>query len=200
MKWLRYTALGLGILSMLFLIGGLMLPSAYRVERSIVVQADRAQIHQLVGDLDQWPQWTPWQETDPTVRTTVGDQSTGVGAHQSWVGKSGSGELTLTESSPQTGISYDMSFDGGAFQSTSSMRYEDAAEGVKVVWSLNGDNGYNILGRYFARMMDDMVGPYFEKGLAKLKNQAESVPKPTAEDDAETEQPTDEEDPEDLDK
>ena len=38
----------------------------------------------LVGDLTQWPEWTPWQEMDPKMQTTFGEQTTGVGAHQSW--------------------------------------------------------------------------------------------------------------------
>ena len=152
---------------------GFALPSEYLVERSIVVNADRERIHALVGDLNRWPEWAPWQEADTTIRITYGDTTRGVGAHQSWRGDSGSGELTVTSSSPESGIEYDLSFDGGAWLSVAALKYQPEGDATRVTWSMWGDAGGNLIGRYFGVMMDYMVGPMFEGGLDKLKARAE---------------------------
>ena len=156
-----------------FFVVGQFLPRSYLVERSVVIQAERNRIHALVGDLKAWPQWSPWIEDDPTIKTTIGQKATGIGAHQSWTSKSGPGELTFTESSPDTGITYDMSFEQGRFRSRGVVQYADASPGVRVTWTMTGDDGGRLLGRYLAVMTDSMVGPKFERGLEKLKAAAE---------------------------
>lgn len=152
---------------------GLALPSDYRIERSITVDAAPERIHALVGDLQRWPEWAPWQDADPTIRVSYGSTTSGVGAHQSWVGDSGSGELTFTESSPETGVRYDLSFDQGAFRCEAAMLYMREADTTRVTWRMSGDVGMNIIGRYFALMLDSTAGPMFDDGLTKLKARVE---------------------------
>ena len=156
-----------------FFVVGELLPGTYQVKRSVVIQAERERIHTLVGDLTAWPQWSPWLEGDPTIKTTLGPKTSGVGAHQSWTSKRGPGELTFTESSVAGGIVYDMSFDQGRFRSQGALRYADASPGVRVTWTMTGDNAGSLFGGYLALAMESMVGPDFERGLEKLKAAAE---------------------------
>lgn len=156
-----------------FFVVGQFLPKTYAFERSIVVDADRAEVHELVSDLKAWPKWSPWIEEDPSIKTTLGEKTEGVGAHQSWTSDNGPGELTLTESSPESGVAYDMSFNEGQFKAEGAIRYASDGEGTRVTWSMNGDDGGTLVGRYFALMTDSMVGPMFERGLEKLKAAAE---------------------------
>jgi uncharacterized protein YndB with AHSA1/START domain len=172
-KALKIVLVVVAILGVAFVGIGFALPSDYQVERSVVIDADSPRVHAYVGNLARWPDWTPWQDADPTVRITRGARTSGVGAHQSWVGDGGSGELTFTESSPQTGIVYDLSFDEGAYRSEAAMRYHAEGTSTRVTWTMEGDVGMNIVGRYFAFMMDSMVGPMFESGLADLKTNVE---------------------------
>ena len=152
---------------------GLALPSDYHVQRSISVEAPPERIHAFVGDLRRWPDWTPWQAGDPGMRVTYGRLTRGAGARQSWVGESGSGELVFTESSPQTGVRYDLSFDDGALRCKAAMSYKREVDATRVTWSMSGDVGMNIVGRYFALMMDHTAGPMFADGLARLKARVE---------------------------
>jgi hypothetical protein len=59
---------------------------------------------------------------------------------------------------------------------------EPAGAGTKVTWGLDTDLGFNPIGRYFGMMMDGMVGPDYEKGLARLKAAAEAPPPPAVAD------------------
>ena len=169
MRWLKILVSTLVILAVAFVAVGFLLPSGYEVERRITIAATTEQIHPLVEDLERWSEWEPWREGDPTIKVTLGGTTKGVGAHQSWTGETGDGELTITESSPAGGIRYDMSFDGGAWLSEARIRYEPQGASTEVVWTMEGDTGSNPIGRYFGLLLDSLTGPMFERGLEKLK-------------------------------
>ena len=156
-----------------------LLPSAYHVERQIEIRAAPETIHRLVGDLGEWERWTPWLDSDPTIQTTI-TVASGPGAHQTWTGESGDGELTFTASDPRAGIAYDMSFGRGAYVSKGAIRYAPSDGTTIVTWTMDGDAG-GWFGRYFAAMTDRMVGPMFEDGLASLRTEIEALPDPEPE-------------------
>lgn len=172
---LRRVGIGIGLATLLVIVIGFMLPATYTVTRAVTINAAPDRIHTFVGDLEKWDDWTPWVKADPTIVVTIGDKATGVGAHQSWTGESGGGELTFTRTDPTWGIAYDMSFDEGKYRSQSTMEYKNAGGATEVVWIMTGDNGKNPFSRYFGLMMDPMVGPMFEDGLNRLKLVAETT-------------------------
>jgi hypothetical protein len=174
LKVTKWFAIVLGVLVLAFILTGFLLPSTYAFERSITIQASPQQIHQFVGDLRRWQEWTPWALLEPSIQTTYGATTTGVGASQSWTSDSGGGELTLTRSDPLSGVDYRMSFDG-AFPSDGSIRYEVTPEGTRVIWDMRGEAD-NFIGRYMGLLMESMVGPNYEAGLSTLKTLAESLP------------------------
>jgi len=175
LKIVKWLAILLVLFIALVIVVGFMLPKTFHVDRSIVIQADKEAIHSLVSDLRQWERWTPWQVADPTIVTTFGPTSSGVGAHQSWTGESGGGQLTIIASSLETGIVYDMSFEKELYPSVGQVRYETVDGGTQVSWIMDGESPGNPLGRYFGLMIDTMVGPMFEQGLEKLRVEAETL-------------------------
>lgn len=155
---------------------GLFLPTSYSVKRSIVIDAPPEKVHEYVGDLSKWETWSPWEEEDPTLIVTLGEKTTGVGASESWVGDSGDGALTITESSPSGGIKYELLFNGGEYESEGSITYETLPEEkTEVTWAMSGDMGKSVTGGYFALLMDTTVGNVFDKGLSNLKKTVESA-------------------------
>jgi hypothetical protein len=183
--FVKWFAIVVAILLAALIVIGFLLPKGYAVERSITIEAPPERIHRLVGDLKRWEEWTPWREADPSLKMTFGSTTTGVGASQSWQGKSGGGELTFTASDPQTGVAYDMSFDG-QIPNQGAIRYQVTPAGTVVTWAMEGEMG-NIIARYMGLMMDALVGPSFEAGLTKLKEQAEAMPDPTEAEEVEPE-------------
>ncbi len=175
MSVLKPIAIVFAAVIVLFFVIGWMLPGSYHVERSVEVMAPTAVVHALVGNLEHWGEWTPWVENDPTIEISIGSSATGVGAHQSWDGNSGKGELTFTSSDPVTGIEYVMSFEENKYKSSGSMTYETIDGGTRIVWSMDGDNP-NLISKWLGLFMNSsLVGPSFDKGLAKLKSLAESA-------------------------
>ena len=175
MRFIRNFLLAVLIILILIIFVGLFLPTTYSVERTIVIDAGPERVHEYVGDLNKWDEWTPWKEEDPTLVITKGEKTRGEGASQSWVGKSGDGALTITKDSPDEGIEYDMVFEGGQFVCQGSMTYIELDEGeTEVTWTMQGDMETPVLGGYFAIMMDTMVGEMFDRGLSNLKTTVES--------------------------
>ncbi len=151
-------------------VGMFVLDGKYEVERSVVINADSYDVHTQVGDLRQWPNWLPFTKHEPTIVVKV-DKPTGAGAHQTWSGKDGKGELTFTSWDEDKGIEYDMVFDD-KWKSKGKLLYEKSGEGTKVTWRMTGQND-DFMGKYFASLMPSMIGPMFEEGLADLKKKVE---------------------------
>lgn len=147
---------------------GFVLPTAFDIARSTVLVVPPARIHELVGDLDRWPEWSPWEESDPTIVITPGSKRTGIGAGQSWSGESGSGSLTFTRSSPEEGLVYDLAFEGFEGRTEGYVTYAPAEGATRVTWGMRGDVGDNFFGRYFIVLMKHMVPPMFDRGLERL--------------------------------
>ncbi len=169
--------IGIGILAatLVVVIIGLFLPSEFSVQRELVINTTPERIHEFTSNLETWPEWTPWFKDDPTINITMGNITQGVGANQKWEAAKGGGELVVTRSEPNWGVAYDMDLSKGRPHSSYSMRYETLADSTKVIWQMNGDMGWNLPGRFFNLLMDPMVGPMFDDGLARLKMMAEKV-------------------------
>ena len=173
-KFFKALSVTLLLLILIVIIIGLFLPPNYTVNRSIIIDAKPAAIHEYVGDLKKWREWEPWSEQDPTIITNYGDKTSGIGASQSWIGKDGDGQLILTSSSPAKGIEYDVLFDSGKYECKSAMVYEPMEDGqTKVTWSMQGYMDKPIIGGYIALIMESITGPMFERGLDNLKKQVE---------------------------
>ncbi len=164
-----------GILLLVLAVVGLIIPNDVNVTRSIEIDATPEQIHYYINDLEQWPSWSPWVTADPSMKTTIGDIKSGVGATQSWQGESGSGSLTITESSVESGVVYDMSFEGDPGVYQAGLVYQPTDKGTRVTWFMKGKMKPIIIGNYFSLLMDSLVGGSFEQGLQMLKQQVEQA-------------------------
>ena len=164
----------LAILAVALLVG-LALPTAFDVERAVLVQAAPARVHAFVGDLRRWPEWTVWRESDPKLAVVLGPVSTGVGASQSWTDSSGSGRLVFTRCD-EAGVAYDMVFadDGEEMPAKGEIRYAPEGEATRVTWRMQGDFAVPVVGGWLRIAMVGFVEDDFDKGLAKLKRMAEA--------------------------
>lgn len=171
--------IGLLVLLVLICAVGLVMPTEYAVERRLDIAAPAAVIHPWIDDLQKWEQWTPWVEDDPSIVTTYGTLTAGVGASQSWTSDSGNGELTLTRSDPATGIAYEMAFVDGDMRAPASceMRLEPKGEGTTVTWTMRGDAADfmpPVVRGLMRPLLESEIGAMFDRGLENLRARAES--------------------------
>ncbi|HXF44955.1 MAG TPA: SRPBCC family protein [Burkholderiaceae bacterium] len=176
MKWLLRIAVGLvGLLVVLAGIG-LLLPSQFKVERSVQIAAPADRVYALIADPREWKRWTVWNRRDPAMKMEYGGAPAGAGAKWSWQsGSEGSGNMEFTEAKPGERIAYRLSFPEFGMQSSGLLTIVPTGDGVRVTWTNEGDMGASPVSRWFGLFMDRLVGPDFEGGLANLKRLAEGA-------------------------
>jgi hypothetical protein len=150
--------------------------AGFEVTRRTSIAADPARVHALVNDFRQWTAWSPWEDVDPDLERTYSGPDSGLGAHYAWSGnrKAGEGSMEITGSTPER-IDIELSF-LKPFKATNhvDLTLTPTGGGTDVVWRMTG--AHQGLAKLVFRFMsmDKMVGPDFEKGLARLKSVAET--------------------------
>ena len=162
---------------MLLIIIGLALPQRARVVASIEIDAPLATVFALANDFHRASLWLPWIETDPNVRIVYSGPDRGVGATITWDGLVvGTGAQVITESIPYEHITTTIN-PGGPGEAKSWFDFVDTGRSTYLDWSFEVDYGYNIVGRFAALLLTDIIRRDYEHGLASLKNIAESLPR-----------------------
>jgi len=175
-KWLLRVVGAFVVLVLVAAGVGLLLPSHFRVERSVEIAAPAGKIYGLIADPREWKRWTVWNQRDPNMEMDYSGPASGAGAKWSWQSKSeGSGNMEFTEARPGERIAYRLSFPEFGIESAGALTLAPAGERVRVTWTNDGDLGRNPVNRWFGLMMDGVVGADFSAGLANLKRLAEGT-------------------------
>ncbi|MDH3295220.1 MAG: SRPBCC family protein [Acidimicrobiia bacterium] len=153
------------------------MPSSYRVERSTSVSASPSDVFTHLADYRNWGAWSPWDELDPNMTKTYTGEAGEVGSGYHWVGnrKVGEGRMTTSAISEPNNLEIDLQFiKPFKSQSTTMFTVEPQDDGSSVTWSMTGE--HTLMSRVMGifKSMDSMVGPDFEKGLARLKRVCEA--------------------------
>lgn len=170
---------GLIGLFLLVVVGGLILPSAVHVERSILINAPPAAIFPIVSDLSEWSSWSPWAKMDPNMALTI--EGNGVGQTMHWQSEdpmvgTGTQEVTALDELSYVQTHLDFGQQGmadAAFQLTSQ------DNGTLVAWSLDTDMRAGVprlmkpISTYLRFVLDSAVGQDYEAGLVNLKGLVE---------------------------
>lgn len=149
---------------------------SFKVERSITVQAPAQSIYNEIADFHNWTGWSPWEDLDPNLSRTYSGASSGEGAVYNWSGnrKAGEGRMEITEVAEPTKVQVALDF-LKPFKSSSVTTFALQPEGAstRVTWTMTGAKTLTtrLIGLFTS--MDKMIGPDFEKGLARLKAVAE---------------------------
>ena len=172
--------IGIVALLVLFFVVGFLLPRDAYVERSVEIDASPQQVFAMVNDFRQFNRWQPWHQIDPTTRYVFEGPASGAGARMKWYSdhpEVGDGMQEILLSEPYSKVRAALDFGTGGLAHADYL--VDATDGGSVLtWTLEADMGGNPLGRYVGLMMDSMIGPAYEQGLAKLKEILESEPEP----------------------
>lgn len=167
------------LLALVILFVGFVLsrPGHLTVQRELVINAPAHIIFPFINDLNEHSKWDPWDDADPTLKSTLSEKKVGVGAMYTWDGNDevGKGVMTIKESNPNSLVLYDLEFikpiEGKA---TSGFQLSQVSESkTKVVETYNEDLGF--MGKLFSIFMDmdKMIGDQFVKGLNSISELSE---------------------------
>jgi uncharacterized protein YndB with AHSA1/START domain len=174
MKWLKRIVLGVFVLVAVLLAIGMVLPSGFKVQRSVEIAAAPSKVYPLIASPREWKNWSAWNRRDPAMKIEYSGPESGVGAKWSWQSKTeGNGTMEFTAAVPDQRVDYSLHFPDFDMRSKGQLQIQASGNGTRVTWTNEGNVGNNPVNRYFAAMMDSMVGPDFQAGLANLKTLSE---------------------------
>lgn len=165
----------LGLCVVGLIIGAMMQPDTYRVERSRTIAAPAIALMPHLTDFRRWAEWNPWGDIDPNLALTYSEPASGQDAWYEWNGNDdvGRGKMTITAIT-QDRVTYDLEFiePFASRADTTLALAENAGGSTRVTWTIEGDNDF--LGKLFALFvdMDSMIGADFERGLERLERAA----------------------------
>lgn len=177
MKIFKTILIILGAIIGLILIITVFLPSSVHVERSIEINSPVSVPFNLVNNPRNWEKWSPWWDLDTNVVISYEGPESGVGAVYKWESNNpdlGSGTMTIEESIEFTKILSVIEFAPG-MNVRSPWVFEEKDGVTKVTWMMDEELGF--FWRWFGLAMESMIGPFYEKGLDRIKNISESMPK-----------------------
>jgi hypothetical protein len=155
-------------------------PNEFRIERSIVINAEPSIPFERVVIFRKWATWSPWAKLDPNMTVEFSGPKGGYGSVYSWKGndKVGEGRMTMTGALKDKLVEIKLEFiKPWPQESKTTFTFEPQASGqsTKVTWAMTGERDF--IGKLFGLFMDmdKMVGPDFEKGLKTLKEQVEEL-------------------------
>jgi uncharacterized protein YndB with AHSA1/START domain len=178
MRWLKISLGVVVFLVAVFVLGGLLLPDKVQVERSILIERPPAEVYAVVSGFERFNEWSPWgMDYDPTAVYEFSGPASGVGARMAWVGEKGSGSQQITEAvaNERVGVELDFGSDGKA---AAQFILIPEGDGTRTVWRFSGDFAGSMRGRWLGLMLERLIGPDYEKGLANLKQLVESESPP----------------------
>jgi effector-binding domain-containing protein len=171
MKILKVFGIILAVLLVFIIILVIAMPTTYHVERSITINAPRNIVYDQVSYFENFIKWSPWSKLDPDMSYEINGQDGSEGTVYSWSGNDSVGVGRLTNVSV-TSDRIEQKLDFSSPWESHDITYyefEDTAEGVKVIWGMDGHmkRPLNLMGLFMN--MDNMIGTSYEDGLSELK-------------------------------
>ncbi len=177
MKFIKWFLIVVALLIVTLALIGFFLPKSVHVERSVVIETDRDTVFHQVNSFQHFNTWSPWHELDPNASYEYSGPESGVGNKMTWSSEEpevGKGSQEIIESQYPGLIKTKLYFGDDPNPGFAEFKIEEISYNqTKLTWGFDVDFGKNIVGRYFGLMMDGMLGPYYEKGLQKLKQKLE---------------------------
>ena len=167
----------LGVLGIILIIFGYFLPTAWTVEKAVLVQANSEEIFPFINTLDNWKEWSVWTEDNGIDFVNEGPLF-GVGATQYWKGQLRA-KLVIVKSELPKLLECRLELEEGKFIVKGTIVLETSMpQHTQVAWrtTLSVDKNFNPIYRYQAYFLRN----YFETtmnesliGLQALFGQSE---------------------------
>lgn len=168
--------LGIVVLLAAVLLFAATKPSTFRVQRSVLIQAQPEKVFSLINDLHNWSQWAPQDREDSSMKRSFGGPESGVGAVSDWTGggSAGKGRMEIVESVSGKLVAVKVDFTK-PFEAHNRNEFtlDPHGQSTTVTWTMQGTNLYVMKVMSVFTNMDKMAGKHFETGLANLKTAAE---------------------------
>lgn len=176
-KFLRIVGLLILLIVLVVLGAGLVASKNIKVESTVSINAPEAVVANQMLHYKNFHNWSPWQELDTNMTTTVTGEDGHVGAKYAWKGnkKVGEGEMTMKEVKDGM-VQYELNFIA-PWEAHAEGTWEVKTEGAgksSATWTYTTHANFPMNGIMKLMGMKKMLAGDFDKGLNKLKAYCEA--------------------------
>ena len=174
--------IALGIVAVLALVIGVVLPSHRHISESVETNRKMTIVYDTVNNLRRFKDWNPLVLRDPKIQLNVSGAESGVGARLDYVSQEshiGKGSWQITESVPNEKVVIQVEDERRGDDKTVQFLLEPTGKNnrnVKITQTYDVDYGWNLLGRYAGLYVSRHVGDDVKLGLSRLTNMLATVP------------------------
>ncbi len=172
---LKKIIFGISIFFAVFLGSVISQSGDFRIERSIVINAEQEKVFDYLSDFHNFKNWSPYED-DGSLQRIYSGSDKGLGSIYEWSGKEmGTGRMEMVEIDRPSLIKIKLDFSVPMeAHNTAEYKIEKEKDSTKVSWIMYGKN--NFVSKVFSTFidMDKMVGGDFETGLQNLKKLIET--------------------------
>ena len=158
----------LGVLFLVVLVMGFLLPNAWRVDREILLQGEAEDIFPLVNIPKNWQEWSLWN-IENGMKFSLSGPTAGKDAAMNWKGNQINGKMTVTKSENNKTVELLIDLENGRFKVNSIIVIDGSVPNFsQVAWrsELNMSKNYNPVSRYQAYFLKN----YFDTSMSESLN------------------------------
>ena len=146
-------------------------PDTFRVQHSMNIKTQPEKILPLINDFHNWAAWSPWEKMDPLLkRTYSGSGHDQCAVYEGTAIKKRHRAMNIVEKDPPSKVLIKLDFikpfEG---HNIAEFTLEGNGDSTNVTWAICGPPHYMAKVMSLFMDCDNMVGPQFETGLAKMK-------------------------------
>jgi hypothetical protein len=150
------------------------MPSKYNIKKTTIINKPISEVMNVVGNLNYYARWNPWQQMDPTSTKTISGEPNTINHKYSWHGKKlGTGTLTI-KNIDDNHIYFDLEFlKPWKRYDHDNWSFEEYGLGeTKITWHNFGNLPWPMA-RLMGPIINKNLNHQFEKGLDNLKKMVE---------------------------
>ncbi len=172
LKYLLFIVLGLGTLWILLC---LFAKDAYRIERSMEIEAPTETVYAQVQYFKNFTNWSPWHFMDPDMKISIEGPDGEVGTVYRWDSddkRVGKGYQKILTANPGR-LEYEVDFGLGVSPSFFSIKGDSSL--TTITWVLDMHLPFLMRAGGMLTDINTYVGKDYENGLANLKKYCEAL-------------------------
>lgn len=174
--------ISLAIVSVLFVIVGLILPSSRHLSNSVETNRKMPIVFDTLNSVRRFKDWNPAVAGDPDIKIMLSGPESGVGAKISWDSTEkalGQGSWKIVASEQNKRVAYAIEdIDRGTNKSSEFTLQPTGKHGrnIQITQTYNVEYGWDLLGRYSGLYVASNIGERMKAGLFRLSNMLATIP------------------------
>lgn len=174
--------ISLAIVTVLFLIVGLFLPSKRFLVEKVETNRKQTIVFDTLNGFNRFKDWNAIPLRDPKMKMSVSGPAAGVGAKFEFESEDatvGRGSWTIVESDPNDRIAIDIVDDRAGNNKRTEFKLKPtgrSGRNIEISQSYRVEYGWNLFGRFAGLYVRSHVGDDMKFSLTKLANMLASIP------------------------